>query len=738
VKPGTLITGVGLLALAVMLGLFAARPWVLDRLELGLLDWRFRLRGPTPTTGRVVYVSIDEKSVDELGRWPWRRSVMARLIDRLTEAEVAAIGLDIVFSEPEIAPEADTLRDLRRAAERAQNRSLVELLDEALENAQTDRLLAEAISRSDRTVLGYFFRTTEGDGADEAGLERDLPLVRKSRVAVARIPPEGRAPILTCTGVEPDLEQFQAGARRLGFFSTLRDRDGVVRRVPLVALCRGELYVSLALALLETVAGKRAMVLGDTEGIREVRLGETILPTDEGGRVLVNFRGPVGTFPTFSASDVVAGRIAPEELRNRVVLIGATEVGIGDLQTTPFGTAFPGVEVHASVLDNLLAGSVLRRHDGLLFVELGTLVLLGLLVTFVVPRLQSVARGAALTGILLGLLLAAALYAFVVEGVWVNLTYPGLTLAIVYVSVAVTHGVTIEARGRQIRRNFATYVPPEVVNEMIEHPESFRLGGERRDLSILFSDVRDFTTLAEEIGPDDVSHLLHEYLGPMTHFIFESRGTLDKYIGDAIVAFWGAPLPVEGHPSRACRVAVAMQEEVARLRSTRPDLTGATRLRVGIGIHSAEVVVGNMGSELRFDYTVTGDGVNLCSRLEGLTKFYGVGIIASQDLVGRVQGFGIRELDTIRVKGKKEAVRIFEILGREDVIADASEYLEAYADGLRAYREGRWTDAERALGEVLAMRGQGDQASALLLERIQVFKRDQPPDWDGVWTFAEK
>jgi adenylate cyclase len=538
--------------------------------------------------------------------------------------------------------------------------------------------------------------------------------------------------------VEPNLEQFQVSAKRLGFFSTLRDRDGVVRRAPLVAQCGGELHVSLALALLESVQGRRAVVLGDREGTREIRLGSTSLATDEGGRVLINFRGPRGTFPHYSASDVLVGRVSREALAGKVVLIGATEIGIGDLQTTPFGTVFSGVEVLANVVDNLLAGNVLRRHDGLLFVELAALVLLGFLVSLVVPRLQNAAHGAGLVVALLILLVGATTYAFVAEGIWINLTYPALTLAVVYMAVAVTHGITVDARARMVRRRFETYVQPAVVNEMVNHPGSFRLGGERRDLSILFSDVRDFTTLAEEIGPDDVSRLLNEYLTPMTDIVLESRGTLDKYIGDAIVAFWGAPLPVEGHPVRACEAALAMQEEIARLRAERRDLAGVDRLQVGIGIHSGEVVVGNMGSDQRFDYTVTGDGVNLCSRLEGLTKFYGVSIIASSDLVGRVEGFQVRELDTIRAKGKKESVQLFEILGRDGAAALSPGLVETYAEGLRAYREGRWREAERALREALSASGGRDGPSALLLQRIEILEENPPSAWDGIWTFAEK
>ncbi len=394
--------------------------------------------------------------------------------------------------------------------------------------------------------------------------------------------------------------------------------------------------------------------------------------------------------------------------------------------------------MHATVLDNLLSGTVLRRHDGLIFIELVVLILLGLTVTLAGSRLRSAADVAAIAAALFLLLLGTTTYAFVAHGIWVNMTYPGLTLITVYMAVAVTHSITIEARARLIRRQFATYVPPGVVNEMVEHPESFRLGGERRDLSILFSDVRDFTRLAEEIAPEDVSRLLNEYLTPMTEIVFETRGTLDKYIGDAIVAFWGAPLPVDSHPLRACEAAIAMQESLAQLRATRHDLPGVDRLQIGIGLHSGPVVVGNMGSELRFDYSVTGDGVNLCSRLEGLTKFYGVGILTSEHLVSRISGIPVRELDKVRVKGKRESVRIFEVLTREGSESLGGRFLESYAKGLRAYREGRWGDAEKALQEALAMRGGRDGASLLLLQRLQLLKQARPDDWDGTWTFEEK
>jgi adenylate cyclase len=307
----------------------------------------------------------------------------------------------------------------------------------------------------------------------------------------------------------------------------------------------------------------------------------------------------------------------------------------------------------------------------------------------------------------------------------------------VYVTLAIVRSMTVEAGSRRIRRMFATYVPPEVVDEMTQNQGSFKLGGERRDLSILFSDVRDFTSLSERLGAENVVQLMNTYLTAMTRIVFDSRGTLDKYIGDAIISFWGAPLPLDDHPLRACEAALLMQEEIARLRREQPDLPGVESLRVGIGIHTAEVVVGNFGSEQRFDYTVTGDGVNLCSRLEGLTKVYGAAVLSSSDLIARLPpGFLSRELDVIRVKGKTEAVRIFEVLGRREADAVESAAFDAYATGFDAYREGKWDAAERALRESQALLSH--KACLLLLDRIEGFRRESPQDWEGIWSFETK
>ncbi len=739
-RPGARLIGVGLAVLAAMVGLFAVRPWLLERAELSLLDWRFRLRGVEPPAAPITLVAVDARSIDELGRWPWDRAVMARLVDRLTESGPAAVGLDFVLSEPATPPAVDALRVARgvlaEAPERDGERAL---LDRAILDADSDGRLVEAVGRTERIALGYFFRTGMGEGDPPDALRQGLRTVRRSRFSVARAPIESRAPILTCTGVEPNLPRLHAAARHAGFFSALPDADGVLRRAALVARCEGSFYMSLALAVLEAATGRRGVLEGDAEKLQRIRLGDAAFETDEGGRILIDYRGPAGTFPRIPAVDVLRGRVDAEALAGRLVLVGPTEVGLRDLQTTPFGTAVPGVEVHANILDNLIAGELLRRHDWLTVLELALILGIGGLLIALVPLLPGAASAAALAAATGAAFAAACVYAFAAHGQWINMAYPLATLGAVYLALAVTRSVAFEASSRRIRRAFATYVPPQVVDEMVRRPESFQLGGERRDLSILFSDVRDFTSLSEELGAENVARLMNAYLTPMTRIVFESRGTLDKYIGDAVMAFWGAPLPVEDHPVRACQAALEMQEALARLRAERPDLPGVERLRVGIGIHTAEVIVGNLGSELRFDYTVTGDGVNVCSRLEGLTKYYGTGIVASAELVERLPpGFLTRELDAIRVKGKRDSLRIFEVLGRRAAEDGEGEALAVWARALAVYRAGRWAEAERLLVEARDLRRGGDPACDTLLERIAALRGEPPADWSGVWSFDVK
>ena len=746
----------GFAATLLMVGVFHLQPQLFEQLERQLYDWRFRVRGPTAPGDQVVLIAIDARSIDALGRWPWPRTVMAALIDRLAEADVAAIGMDISFAEPERNPAAFALLDARRAVANSpgDQTDALDRLDRAIRNVNTDDILEDAILRSNRSVVAYYFRSGKDDaervGTTEQSLAEGVAAVRRSRV-MWKLPDEALGPVLECTGVENSLPAFHEASRRSGFINSLHDRDGVIRHAPLIMRCNGELFASFPLALAEVAAGRRkkALVKGDERRIHSIVLSDKEYATDEGGRVLINYRGPPHTFRHISAVDVLSGAIPNEELAGRIAIIGPVEPGIGDIRNTPFGQVFPGPEVHANVVDNLLRNDALYKDASLVEIELALLIGLGLVVSLAVPLLGTAFRGALFTVVLGGAFTYAIVDAFVTRGLWLNLAYPGITIALAYFATAVAQSLTTERSQRQIRRQFATYVPPQVVEEMTQSPESFKLGGELRELSILFSDVRSFTTLAQDLGAEKTARLMNVYLTAMTKLIFETRGTLDKYIGDAVVAFWNAPIEVAEHPTRVCEVAIDMQEAIARMRVEQSDVDGVERLNAGIGIHTAEVVVGNLGSELRFDYTITGDGVNLCSRLEGLTKYYGVGILCSEALVKLLpEGFKLREIDTIQVVGKDVPVTIFQVAGRGRAEGDEAALYSAYAAALKAFREGDWTEAERlAQGaqEIAATAGLpsltggpsgSDGPSRFLIDRVH--NSEPPDDWQGVWVFDSK
>ncbi|MCP4006532.1 MAG: adenylate/guanylate cyclase domain-containing protein [bacterium] len=700
----TRITAVGLLILAVFLALFAIRPTGLERVELVLLDARFNLRGPEKPTGSVGVVAFDSRSIDELG---WRRDVIAEVIERLNEAGAAAIGVDIVFSEPGVPGQ--------------------------------DARLESAVAGAPTAILGFYFRTRDEVAAPgNATLEESLDLVEPAKVRVTRLPAAGLLPVLSCRDVEPNMSSLSRASRHMGFFSAIKDLDGSVRRSALLGSCGGELYTSLSLAVAEMATGERAVVIGDTRGIHEIRLGKRILPTDPGGRLLINYRGPARTYPHYSVADLLADEIPRGELAGKILIVGTTEPGIMDVHPTPFDASFPGVEVHANIVDSILSNDAVRRSDALVAIELVLIIFFGVLLSAFIPRMSSALGGAVIAVLLLAGLVVGGFWAFTEYSIWFNLTYPALTLISVYLGVTLMQALNSERRSQELRNQFATYVSPAVVDEIVRQPDLFRLHGESRRLSILFSDIRGFTALSEQIDATQVAKLLNTYFAPMTALVKESGGTLDKYIGDALMAFWGAPLPIDNHPIRACETALAMRRALEELNQTRTDLSGMDCLRIGIGIHTADVVVGNMGSESRFQYTVIGDGVNLCSRLEGLNRYYGTEIIASSDLVDEISdGILRRELDTIRVKGRREGVRIYEILGRDALDPMDIEFHSWYADALRAYRAGNWAEARQALASAISVRGE-DAGCEMLLGRVHILEKEPPAEWTGVWTFESK
>ncbi|GIX46840.1 MAG: adenylate/guanylate cyclase domain-containing protein [Candidatus Tectimicrobiota bacterium] len=764
-RPHVVIGGL-LTVLALALAL--AEPLPLRRLELLAADWRFLLRGARPPAPEVVIAAIDEKSIDTLGRWPWPYTVQARLVDRLTAYGAAVIGYDVVFSSSDTSAGVTHLRQLRDwlRAQR-QDPELLTVLERRIAEADHDARFAAALRRSGRAVLGYFFHFDPEAvrHLPEAELEEALARIRNSKYdAINRRGGVRLAllPLPTAWAVEANIPVLAEAAWGSGYFTTATDIDGAIRRYPLIVRYRslvdlpGEqdyLFAPLAIRVLERYFEAQTLFWIGPTGVEEVglvsRRQQIRIPTDAQGKLLINYYGPARTFPYYSIADILAGAVPPEALRDKIVLIGAAATGLADLRVTPFDSALPGVEVHASVLANLLQRDFLVQPWWEKGYVLGFILLSG------VVLILALARWGALWGGAVAFLLAAGSmllnYALFGAGWWLSLVSPVLGTLLIYGGLALHHYVVEERDKRFLKRTFSTYVSPELIEIMVRNKTEPKLGGEAGVRTAFFTDIASFSSFSEVLSATELVALLNEYLTAMTEVLLAEGGTLDKYEGDAIVAFFGAPLPLEDHATRALRTALGMQQALARLRQKWtaegdkwPALVKTMRMR--IGINSGEMVTGNMGSQMRMNYTMMGDAVNTAARLESAAKQYGIYIHCTTTTL-RLAGaerFEWRYIDKLRVVGKAEAVETVEIMGYKGELSDTQQRMrDLYHQGLALYRQQCWDEA-RALflesAELEEMFPQRPTNPSLVYAARCEFLKANPPgaDWDGAWTLTSK
>ena len=731
------ILGVGLLL--VLLG-HAAHFYhigLIDRLDAIFYDTKLRLTMPRTVDERIVIIDIDEKSLAEQGRWPWGRDRLALLMDKLFVRHGARlVGFDVVFAEPDASSGIKALDGLAGGELRG-NAAFLSALREIRPQLDYDARFAAAL-KNRRVILGYYLSNIEG-GHSSGGLPAaTLPpgTFAGKRIAFTRWQNHGG-----------NLPEFQAVAAGAGHFNPLLDFDGISRRVPLLAEYRDGYYESLSLAMVRAYLGFPAVVPGYADpndsnaGLEWIELaserGKLNIPVDANVAALVPYRGPQGSFPYISATDVLNDRVPVERLKDRIVLVGTTAPGLMDLRATPVAAAYPGVEVHANLIAGMIDGSVKHKPDYLLAADVLQVLAAGALMIFVLPLLSPLK--ATLVG-LLGLLGLLGLN----FGLWqaANLVMPvagaSLLVALLY-ALNMSWGYFVESKTkRQFTELFGQYVPPELVDEMSRNPEGYSMNGRKAELTVLFSDIRGFTTISEGLQPDQLAALMNEYLGAMTEVVRRQRGTLDKYIGDAIMAFWGAPMEDAEHPRHAVLAAIEMQ---AALHDLNKQLVskGWPALKIGVGVNTGMMTVGDMGSPVRKAYTVMGDAVNLGSRLEGITKQYGVGIIIGEGTREKLgKGFVLRELDRVRVKGKAEPVGIYEPLGLEGQVGkEVLDDLKLWNQALQAYRAQDWDRAEMMLLNLI--RSRPHYLYDLYAKRIARYRAEPPePGWDGVTTFETK
>jgi adenylate cyclase len=732
--------------IVLVLILFLAGVPILDLVELKTFDLRFISRGTMAPSPQVVLAVIDEKSLDVEGRWPWPRSTLARLIDALSKDGAKVISFDIMFTEPDQNTNLKLINqfDDRIQSLKIQDDRLRQFVEQSKIGADNDLTLANAIKRSRaKVVLGYFFHMSQA-GLDyeiaQEQIDSQLRRIGNSKYPLIRYDQQDMMvdPFIEVYAPEANIPVINDVADASGYFNMLPDQDGVIRWMPLIIKCGQEIYTPLSIqSAWQYMDRPQLMVKVANYGIQGIQMGKRFIPTDESGQMLINFIGPARTFPHYPISDILAGNLPKGTFRDKIVVVGATAIGIYDLRNTPYSPVYPGMEVHATVIDNILKGNFLSKPKWTRIYDALAIIILGILAGIALPRLGAV-KGIIFVGLLFILHILVGRWFFIGFGLWVNIVYPLLGIVLIYTSLTLYHYMTEERERKKIRGAFSFYVSSSVVNEMLKDPGKLKLGGDKKELSVLFSDIRGFTTISEGLTPEDLVHLLNEYLTVMTDIVFKYDGTLDKYIGDALMAIYGAPLERPDHPVRACASALDMMEGLKRL-NEKWIKEGKNPLDIGIGINTGMMMVGNMGSDQRFDYTVMGDAVNLSSRLEGANKAYKTNILISDSTYEKVKDeFTCMELDSVRVKGKHKPVRIFQLMGRDNVSGERRETIAHFHKGIELYKQQRWDDAVDVFKSVTAM-DKGIYAAELYIQRSLDLKADPPgPDWDGVFTMTTK
>jgi adenylate cyclase len=703
---------------------------LLRRLDLMMYDLRFNLLLPydkkETSAQTVVIIDIDERSLKEIGHWPWNRKVIADLVDKLAAAGVVSVAFDVVFSEP------GSNMALSVAADAAAPRAMVDQLTALAPYFDYDQRMADSINKVDVT-LGYILNADPYKTGEMLASNVTMPaeLVSKSWVG-------------NMSGFTTNIPVLQHAARGVGFINGPPDPDGIVRRAPLVLRYDNQLYPSLALQTAMTyllLDNVEPLVQDNPTGtfIHGIKLGDSVINTDQKGQVLIPYRGPRGSFTYIPAVDVLQGTADPAALSGTIAMIGTSAVGLVDLRTTPVGAVYPGVESQATVVDALLRGDAPFRPDYASGINLMLIALLGLLLSSAMPFM-----GPALMTLLgagsMAALVAGNFWLWHIQGLDLPASGPLLTVLSLYV-VNISFGFFFASHQKdQIKNMFGQYVASAHIERLLDNPAALNFDGESKNMTVLFSDIRSFTDMSEKLSANDLKLLLNRYFTPMTEIIFEQTGTIDKYVGDMIMAFWGAPLDDPQHEKNAVMAALLMQKKQAQLREEFKKI-GLPEIYTGIGINTGQMNVGDMGSSYRRAYTVLGDAVNLGARLESITKFYGAACLVSENTWSVVKDdFVWREVDYMQVKGKKEPIRVYEPLAmRDEADENLLRHVRQYELARQAFLGRHWEEAYSLFSALTAEDASAEKLCSIYLKRISTYRTETlPDDWCGVWQHTEK
>lgn len=674
---------------------------------------------------KIIILDIDEKSLADEGRWPWSRHKLAELITRLKEYGAIVVAFDVVFSEPERNPVADVKHHL------SNNKIDWKAPKDWLEIADGDKNFSRHISDMD-VVLGYFFQ-------DQVDIQvGQLPAPSYQLTAEQK----SRLVSITKSGYAANLALLQQAASGAGFVSNFTDADGIIRRSPLVIRHGDALYPSLSLAtvmsyLFVEKIDIETLPLGNVEVMTSIIAGGQKARTDVNGQVIIPFRGKQHSFPYISVTDVLQKKIDSNTLEGAIVLVGTSAIGLADLRATPVGTQYPGVEVHANIIQSLLSGEFPYRPEWEAGLTLSVLVFLGALLSLLLPKLGPISS-VALSSLTLTIIVSGNFYLWHVYRL--DLPIASTILLILMLTLLnLAYGYFRENASRRLLKGmFNQYVPQAHIERMLADPEAYQFTGDSKELTVLFADIRNFTTISEHLSAADLKSMLNQYFTPITKIIFDHEGTIDKYVGDMVMAFWGAPIEDDQHAHHAILAALEMQR-ITEVISTEFMARGLPEIKIGVGLNSGTMNVGDMGSSYRRAYTVLGDAVNLGSRLESITKFYGAGILVGERTAELCPDIVFAFVDRIQVKGKDEPIAVYQPLGIEsDVTAEQKDEIARFSLAYADYLQQDW---EQAVSKLIELKKDFPEIKLyqVYLDRIQDLREQTlTQDWDGVFRHTSK
>lgn len=704
-------------------------------------DLFFNYRGTVPTTGQVAIVDIDERSLKELGQWPWSRVKVAQILQNLANAEVGVVGLDIVFAEPDNSSPSKVLKELGIKGYSA---------------IDHDAKLAETLAATP-TLAGYVFALEE-DGVKTD----DKPNV--PGIFAERNKPEGVEYLIAAHRAILNVPILQQNVYSSGFFNTVPDNDGIVRAVPMVMKYQGMVYPSLAMEMIRVASNiKKVAIDYEGNGVRAITMKKMEIPTDRFGRLLVNFRGPKHTFPYLSAVDIYNGKFDKAAVAGKFVMVGTSAAGLLDLRAIPFDSTYPGVEVHANAIDNILKGDFISKPAWAEGADLALIVGSTLLLSIILA-VGSATISIALMLASLGSLAYFLYYMLFTKGIVLNIFFPTASIIFTFIVLMAINYILESKQKELVKKKFSAKVSPAVMEDLLKHGSSDVFAAHEREITVSFSDVRNFTNISESLhNPQTLIQLMNEYMDPMTGIIIKSGGTVDKFIGDAIMSYWNAPIDVPNHPDKAVEATLAQIHYLRTLNAKikadprfinmvkMSEAMGAEPIDIGIGLNTGVAIVGEMGSTTRSDYTVIGDPINLGARLESLCKFYNSKCNISNFVKDRLpEGKYIyRFLDLVTVKGKKEPVEIWQI---HDFVDGMDGYflfkatkerlydeLERYHHAIEAYKGSKFTEALEIFKELNAREDKSNKyIYNMYIERCEHYIAEPPVDFNGVFVHTTK